>query len=261
MKSADNSSTKSAVSSGNRPFSLFSRYLVRAIFFLSCRVHRSWAIPPQQGGYILVANHVSHFDPPMIGCWFVRYVDWMAMEELYQARWSAWLMNALSAFPVKRNRNDAGSMRTALHRLKLGRVVGIFPEGGIRAGASSVLEGADMWPGFIAVSLLSKKPVVPCVVLGTDRLYHSRNWWPFRRVPVWMASAEAIWPRTDLPREEARRILAKEVSAAFLRLKQQVVERFHLKAADLPATPQYRKREDYLPALRKKKVTSEAPES
>jgi 1-acyl-sn-glycerol-3-phosphate acyltransferase len=189
----------------------------------------------------------------MIGCWFLRYVDWMAMEELYQARWSAWLMNALSAFPVKRNSNDTSPMRTALHRLKLGRVVGIFPEGGIRTGATSVLEGATMWPGFIAVSLLSGKPVVPCVILGTDRLYLSRNWWPFRRVPVWMISGEPIWPQMSLPREQARETLAREVSAAFLRLKQQAIEKFRIESADLPATPQYRKREDYLPALGRKK--------
>ena len=253
MKSVDSSSKKSAISSGNRPFSLFSRCVVRAVFFLSCRVYRSWAVPPSQGGYILVANHISHFDPPMIGCWFLRYVDWMAMEELYQASWSAWLMNALSAFPVKRNSKDAGPMRTALQRLKFGRVVGIFPEGGIRAGATSVLEGAAMWPGFIAVSLLSGKPVVPCVILGTDRLYQARNWWPFRRVPVWMISGEPIWPRTNLPREQARETLTREVAAAFLRLKHQAIAQFRIEKADLPATPQHRKREDYLPALRRRK--------
>lgn len=196
----------------------------------------------------------------MIGCWFLRYVDWMAMEELYQARWSAWLMNALSAFPVKRHSKDAGPMRTALQRLKLGRIVGIFPEGGIRAGANSVLEGAAMWPGFVAISLLSGRPVVPCVVLGTDRLYHPRNWWPIRRVPVWMISGEPICPRLDLPREEAREVLSREVSAAFLQLKQQAIERFHLQDTDLPATPQYRKREDYLPRLRRRKRSSEARE-
>jgi 1-acyl-sn-glycerol-3-phosphate acyltransferase len=110
-----------------------------------------------------------------------------------------------------------------------------------------------MWPGFVAVSLLSGKPVVPCVVLGTDRLYHSRNWLPFRRVPVWMVTGEPIWPRIDLPRDEARETLSREVSAAFLRLRQEAVEQFHLEETDLPATPQYRKREDYLPALKRKK--------
>ena len=195
MKSADSSSTKSAVSSGNRPFSLFSRCVVRAIFFLSCRVYRSWAVPPSQGGYILVANHISHFDPPMIGCWFLRYVDWMAMEELYQARWSAWLMNALSAFPVKRNSKDSRSNADSLAAAEA-RASGWNLSGGWNPGWCNLrARRSAMWPGFIAVSLLSGKPVVPCVILGTDRLYHARNWWPFRRVPVWMISGEPIWPR------------------------------------------------------------------
>jgi hypothetical protein len=38
-----------------------------------------------------------------------------------------------------------------------------------------------------------------------------------------------------------------------MRLKQQAIEQFRIESADLPATPQYRKREDYLPALRRRK--------
>jgi hypothetical protein len=57
----------------------------------------------------------------------------------------------------------------------------------------------------------------------------------------------------SLPREQARETLAREVSAAFLRLKLQAIEQFRIESADLPATPQYRKREDYLPAVRRKK--------
>jgi 1-acyl-sn-glycerol-3-phosphate acyltransferase len=233
--------------SGNRLFSYVSRYLVRLIFFCSCRVKRSWAAVPGPGAYILVANHISHFDPPMIGCWFPRYVDWMAMDELYRVGWSAWLMDALSAFPVKRSNSDAGAMRTALHRLRLGRVVGIFPEGGIRAGESSVLEGAAMWPGFAAVSLLSGKPIVPCVILGSDRLYRTPNWLPFRRVSVWLISGQPIWPSMDLPRSRSREMLIQQVSAAFLQLRQRAIERFQLRAEDLPKTPQARKRENHFP--------------
>jgi hypothetical protein len=73
-----------------------------------------------------------------------------------------------------------------------------------------------------------------------------------------MISGEPIWPEMSLPREQARETLAREVSAAFLRLKQQAIEKFRIESADLPATPQYRKREDYLPVLRRKK--SEARE-
>jgi 1-acyl-sn-glycerol-3-phosphate acyltransferase len=241
-------------SSGSRVFSCFCRFLVRLIFSWSCRVQRlrkaqGYGI----GAFIIVANHISHFDPPMLGCWFPRYIDWMAMEELYRNRWSALLMNLLCAFPVKRSTSDSGSLRAALDRLKMGRVVGIFPEGGIRAGASSVLEGAPIWTGFAGLSVLSSKPVIPCVIVGTDRLYRPDNWRPLRRVPVWMVFGEPIHPRTDLPREQARALLTSEVIRSLVGLKDELVQHFALQPDDLPQTPQYRKREEFVPPKRQRR--------
>jgi 1-acyl-sn-glycerol-3-phosphate acyltransferase len=193
---------------GSRVFSYISRYLVRLIFFYSCRVHRLRKTPQYDAGaLIVVCNHISHFDPPMLGCWFPRYIDWMAMEELYTKRWSAYLMNLLCAFPVRRSIRNLGSVRAALDRLKLGRVVGIFPEGGIRAGTSSLLEGAPVWAGFAGLSLISGRPVIPCVIAGTDRLYRPANWRPLRRVPVWMVFGEPVYPQTDLTRQQALALL------------------------------------------------------
>ena len=236
---------------GNRAFSYFSRYLVRLIFFWSCRVHRLHKTNEYpSGALIVVSNHISHFDPPMLGSWFPRYIDWMAMEELYSKRWSAWLMDSLSAFPVKRSAGDFSSVRAALSRLKIGRVVGIFPEGGIRAGAGSILEGAPVWLGFAGLSLLTGKPVVPCVIIGTDRLYRPKNWLPFRRVPAWMGFGEPIHPRTDLPRDQAQTILADQVGRSLIALKDELIEHFRLRPNDLPQTPQYRKRENVVPKNR-----------
>ena len=160
-------------------------------------------------------------------------------------------MKLLCAFPVKRSRRDLGSIRAALERLKIGRVVGIFPEGGIRAGASSLLEGAPVWTGFAGLSLMTGKPVVPCLIFGTDRLYRPANWLPFRRVPAWMIFGEPCYPRTDLPREEARALLTGEVEKSLVKLKDQMVQHFALQLADLPQTPQHRKREDFVPPKRR----------
>jgi 1-acyl-sn-glycerol-3-phosphate acyltransferase len=239
--------------SGNRAFSYVCRYLVRLIFSWSCRIRRlrkTQAYP--SGSFIVVANHISHFDPPMLGSWFPRYIDWMAMEELYANRWSAYLMRWLCAFPVKRSGGDLASLRAALGRLKIDRVVGIFPEGGIRAGPGSILEGAPIWVGFAGLSILSDRPVVPCVIVGTDRLYRPKNWLPFRRVPIWMAFGELIKPRTDLSREEAQAILVEEVKRSLLALRDELVQQYGLDPNDLPQTPQYRKRENFIPENRKR---------
>jgi 1-acyl-sn-glycerol-3-phosphate acyltransferase len=202
---------------------------------------------PTGTGYILASNHISHFDPPFLGSRFKRYVDWMAMEELFRNRVSAVLMESLCAFRVRRDGTDRTGIRTAVKRLEEGRVVGVFPEGGIRAGKGSVLEGAPMWPGVSALAVLSGKSIVPGVILGSDRLYDRRNWLPFRRVPVWIGFGEKISPRNDLPKRDARELIQKSLSEAFVSLKERLVLEFKLAETDLPTTPQARKREDYLP--------------
>ena len=117
-------------------------------------------------------------------------------------------------------------IRIAVKRLEEGRVVGVFPEGGIRAGKGSVLEGATMWPGVSALAVLSGKPIVPSVILGTDRLYNRKNWLRFRRVAVWIGFGEKILPRDDLPKRDARELVQKSLSEAFVSLKVRKKEKY-----------------------------------
>jgi 1-acyl-sn-glycerol-3-phosphate acyltransferase len=231
-----------------RLFSHVCRHLVRILLFPCCRVHlTSFGSWRPRGGFILASNHISHFDPPIIGAWYPRYVDWMAMEELFRSRLSALLMHGLCAFPVRRDGTDRRAIREAFARLEIGRTVGLFPEGGIRAGEQSILEGAPMWPGACALSVHSGKPIVPCVILGTDRLYHPGNWLPYRRVSIWIGVGEPLFPEETKRPTDARQALQERLSRAFMNLKDRLREHYHLSPCDLPTTPQARKREDYLP--------------
>ena len=105
----------------------------------------------------------------------------------------------------------------------------------------------------ILLSILSDRPVVPCVIVGTDRLYRPKNWLPFRRVPIWMAFGELIKPRTDLSREEAQAILVEEVKRSLLALRDELVRHYGLDPSDLPQTPQHRKRENFIPGNRNRR--------
>jgi 1-acyl-sn-glycerol-3-phosphate acyltransferase len=51
----------------------------------------------------------------------------------------------------------------------------MFPEGGLRDGAASVLGGAALRRGIRAVAELGRAPVIPGVILGSDRLYPQRK--------------------------------------------------------------------------------------
>ena len=117
--------------------------------------------PLPGGGYIIAANHISHFDPVIISCRFPRYIDWIAMDALFRGPITNRVFDWLWAIPVARDGSDRSALRVACARLAKDRVVGIFPEAGIRAGPGSVLEGAPMWPGVAALGVLAERPVVP----------------------------------------------------------------------------------------------------
>jgi 1-acyl-sn-glycerol-3-phosphate acyltransferase len=223
------------------------RRLVRLIFFFVCKTKVVYfARPPAAGGYILASNHISHFDPPILSSHFRHYIDWMTMEELFRNRLSALLMESLRAFRVRRDGSDRTGLRTALKRLEQGRVVGVFPEGGIRAGIGSVLEGAAMWPGASALSVLACRPILPVVILGSDRLYKKATWTRFRSVTIWIGFGDQILPRPDITKHSARELVQGSLAQAFVQVKERLVSEFNLADADLPSTPQARKREDYL---------------
>jgi 1-acyl-sn-glycerol-3-phosphate acyltransferase len=191
-------------------------------------------------GFLLVSNHISHFDPFLIGLAVRRKIDWMTMAEFFRAPALGFLLRSIDAFPAERDYTDIKTIRTAIERLKNGRVVGIFPEGGIRDGARSLLEGAPLRPGAATLAQIAGVPIVPCVILGSDRLYSKKQWLPFRRTRVWIAFGKPISHFPKLQKSQARERIRSELTAAFQRLYADLREEFRLTSDDLPRSPQDR---------------------
>jgi 1-acyl-sn-glycerol-3-phosphate acyltransferase len=189
------------------------------------------------GGFLLAANHISHFDPFLISLAVRRKIDWMAMAEFFRLPVAGFLLRAVDAFPAERGRADRRTIRTAIARLKEGRVVGLFPEGGIRDGGRSLLEGAPLRPGASTLAHIARVPILPCVIIGSDRLYSNRSWLPFRRTPIWIAFGNPISHSSDQEKSAARNGVESQLAAAFKSLYAQLREKFQLTADDLPQPP------------------------
>lgn len=194
------------------------------------------------GGFLLASNHISHFDPFIISSVVRRKIDWMAMAEFFPRPIIGFFLRAVDAFPTERDRADRKTIRTAIERLKVGRVVGVFPEGGIRDGARSLLRGAPLRAGASTLAHIAAVPIVPCVILGSDRLYAKRNWVPFRRTPVWIGFSKAISNFPELEKSDARERIEQELGSAFQRIYVELRQKFELKADDLPHPPRERMR-------------------
>ena len=177
----------------NRAVYYAGKFLVRFLFSCVARIH---LIGRENAGcanaFLLASNHISHFDPFLISLAVRRKIDWMTMAEFFRPSALGFFLRSIDAFPAERDRADLKTIRTAINRLKSGRVVGLFPEGGIRDGANSLLEGAPLRPGAATLAQIADVPVVPCVILGTDRFYSRKQWLPFRRTPVWIAFGKPI---------------------------------------------------------------------
>ena len=194
----------------------------------------------RNGGLLLAANHISHFDPFIISSVVRRKIDWMAMAEFFPNPLLGLFLRAVDAFPAERHRADRKTIRTAIERLKDGRIVGVFPEGGIRDGTRSVLEGATLRPGAATLAQIAGVPILPCVIVGSDRLYSKKSWLPLRRTPVWVAFGDPIPPFPDLEKSAARERIADELAATFKSLYTELREKFSLAADDLPHPPRER---------------------
>jgi len=197
---------------------------------------------PRTGAAILAPNHISHFDPPLIGISAGRQVDWMAMEELFENPILAGLLRWIGSFPVGRGKMDYAAVRTAIERLKRGRMVGVFPEGGLRTGPTSVLEGAPLKPGVAALAQMTQAPVIPCAVIGTDALYNPGRWLPWRHSKVWIVFGEPLPPPHSggdkaAAREEFENILGQRIRELYAR----TVREERVPEDCLPQTPQKRK--------------------
>jgi 1-acyl-sn-glycerol-3-phosphate acyltransferase len=193
------------------------------------------------GGFLLASNHISHFDPFLISLLVRRKIDWMTMAEFFRPPALGFFLRSIDAFPAERDRADFKTIRAAIERLKNGRIVGIFPEGGIRNGSRSLLEGAPLRPGAATLAQIADVPIVPCVILGTDRFYSKKQWLPFRRTPVWIAFGKPISCLPELQKSQARERIESELAAAFRNLCAELREKFRLTTDDLPHSPQERK--------------------
>jgi len=125
---------------------------------------------PSTGGALIIANHRSPVDPMMIWSnhhWRrdrrnVRVIGFLTAAEYCRVRGLVWLVNAMQSIPVQRNGNDVGPAREAIRRLKDGRLVGLFPEGGLCWGVD--LREPNTGVAFIA--LKARVPVIPVFIRG-----------------------------------------------------------------------------------------------
>lgn len=140
---------------------------------------------PAGGGLIVASNHVSFFDPPLVGSASPRELHFLAKEELFQTPVLGPLITVLRAIPIRRGVADMSGLSRAIEVLKRGEGLLLFPEG-------SRMKDGELHPARPGVGMMSVHadvPIVPCFISGSNR---PGQWWNRQaRVRITFGAAHA----------------------------------------------------------------------
>ena len=151
---------------------------------------------PKQGALVVVSNHASDFDPPLLSNCVNRPVAYMAKEELFRVPVFKQAIELYGAYPVKRGKGDRGAIRAALDKLDQGWAIGVFLQGTRTPNAR--IPSPKLGAALIAAK--AQVPLLPVSLWGTEKIVKKGNVLP-KAVPVTIRIGSPIDPPKSTDRD------------------------------------------------------------
>ena len=130
---------------------------------------------PQKGAFIMVSNHGSLLDPPLLGHAIGRNISFMAKSELFRIPLLGFIIKSCGAYPVKRGIVDKTTIKTACEKLLNNNSIGIFIDG------TRQKDGRVNKPkqGAALLSFKNQKMLLPVAIINSNRLVRLKFFIPF----------------------------------------------------------------------------------
>jgi 1-acyl-sn-glycerol-3-phosphate acyltransferase len=156
---------------------------------------------PMKGPLVVVCNHASDFDAPMLSNCVRRPVAYMSKEELFTVPVLSTLVKWYGAYPVKRGKADLAAIRGAQQASENGWAVGLFLEG--TRTADGLIHHPKLGAAMIAKKL--QAPILPVCLWGTHKIL-GRGQKRTRLFPLTVRIGDLIQPPD--PRSDREALLA-----------------------------------------------------
>ncbi len=175
----------------------------------------------QPVGVIIAPNHVSNWDPPMLGAALgnMGAVRSVAKEELFRNPLSRAFYTFLDAVPIKRSIYDKAAFDRAARFLRSGSNILFFPEGMRRVFGSP----GPVRNGLGMIMQRTGAPAVPVWFRGTIEPLPGGN--PRAPLEVWFAPPVRLFALPALLREIDEREVNRRVARLFEAIYREMQER------------------------------------
>ena len=123
---------------------------------------------PKTGPLLVVSNHQSHFDSPLVGSLVIdRPFKSIARDSLFSSKFLSFLMHGFGVISIRRGESDAAAIRGAIAELKAGGSIMLFPEG-TRSTDGTI---GDFQRGVWMLIRRGNAMVLPVAVEGTFNVW------------------------------------------------------------------------------------------
>jgi 1-acyl-sn-glycerol-3-phosphate acyltransferase len=119
---------------------------------------------PMEGRLLVVSNHVSNADPPILELAFPRPLFFLGKSELFGVPVVGWFIRRFGGHPIERGAADRAALRHARTVIEQEIAMGVFPEGGRSRSAELV----SALPGVGLLALQTAAPVLPVAITGSE---------------------------------------------------------------------------------------------
>ncbi len=124
---------------------------------------------PAEGGAVVAMNHISYLDYLPAGLASRqrrRRIRYMLKAEALEHGAVDWVIRHTDCIPVDRTAG-AGAFAEAVRRLRIGQLVGVFPE----ATISRSFELKEFKTGAVRMALEADVPIIPMIIWGSQRMW------------------------------------------------------------------------------------------
>lgn len=119
---------------------------------------------PKKGPFLVVSNHLSYYDPPIVVISVNRPMGFIAKKELFTKAWLRNLINFFGAIQIDREKPSLSTMRAIKRVFQAGWSVGIFIEG-TRNKTPGTLGQPHLGPAYLAWT--NRVPILPVGLVDT----------------------------------------------------------------------------------------------
>ena len=155
---------------------------------------------PKKNSFILVSNHGSLLDPPLLGHAIGQNISFMAKSELFRVPLLGFIIKACGAYPVKRGIADKTTIKIACEKLSNNNSIGIFIDGTRQKDGrvNKPKQGASL------LAFKNQKLLLPVAIINSQKLVRFRFF-----IPLFAKIVIKVGKPIDPPKVSSKDDLAK----------------------------------------------------